>query len=172
MVRRPWPWREDPDEASAALPWPGFESDFARVRRAAGRCRADYEAVCAGLLGVIEIVVRPRPEPQLLGTHDVDVEPEHGFDIALVIDGRWDASTWIGAAADEEVAAYIMVDLLSGDLTEALALRSIQRARHWPKCRGHEHSMLLQCDDDGAYWQCPSDAAMRVSVGNVASLIG
>jgi hypothetical protein len=141
--------------------WPGFESDYPRALRAAERCRADFMAVCAGLLGTIDLPVTPVRRG----------DTGYGFLVGLVLDGQRVCATSISAEADEETAAYLLVDGLCQDLGEELALRSIAKALHWPLCLGHDHSLSLKLDDQGAYWECPMDATKRTIVGSVTSLI-
>jgi hypothetical protein len=61
----------------------------------------------------------------------------------LVLDGRRACAASIRAEVDEETAAYLLVDGLCQDLGEQLALRSIVKARHWPLCPDHDHSLSL-----------------------------
>lgn len=154
---RRWGSEHDDEPAEGR---PGLENDFSRVLRAAERCRADFVAVCGGLLGTIELPVKP-----------VRREAGFGFWVALVLNGQRNCATFISAEADEETAAYPLVDGLCQDLGEELALRSIAKARHWPLCPDHEHSLALELKDAGAHWECPLDSANRTLVGDLASLI-
>jgi hypothetical protein len=112
-----------------------------------------------------------------MGPIDITLEPcrgsdlSFGFTVWLVLFGPWSCGTFLGAQLDEEQAVYYLVELFSGDFTEALAARSIPSARHWPACRFHEHSLCLVLDDDGAAWACPADPSWRAKVGELALLL-
>jgi hypothetical protein len=144
------------------LTWPGFESDRPRAERAVARCLSDLRAVAEGVdLEALDIRLEPCRDPDL----------GLGFMASLVLFGPWSGATFVGAGLDEEQAAHWLVEQFSMDFTEALASRSIPRARHWPACRFHEHSLSLVLDDDGAAWVCPAGPTWRAKVGEVASLL-
>ncbi len=125
-----------------SISWHGYESDRPRAERAIARCLRDLRAVAEGLdMGSIDITLEPCRGSDL----------SFGFTVWLVLFGPWSCGTFLSAELDEEGAVCYLIERFSGDFTEALAARSIPRARR--------HSFITAALDAGVPLRDVQEAA-------------